>query len=77
MCSILYSKSKHSPRITNSIAHTETTSSEVDIIIDDMDLNKSTREDDIPIKIFKMSKPIISNYLAQNFTRMNVPTTDL
>ena len=53
-----------SPRVMQSFALTETTSSEVEILIESMNLHKSTREDDIPIKIFKMCKTIISPYLA-------------
>ena len=57
----------NSDRVTNSFALTETISSEIEKIIDNMNQHKSTREDDIPIKMFKMSKSVISNYLAYIF----------
>ena len=56
-----------SPRVMQSFALSETTSSEIEKLIENMNLHKSTREDDIPIKMFKMSKTVISPYLAYIF----------
>ena len=58
-----------SPNVTKSIVLSEATSSEIELLIDCMNLHKSTREDDIPIKLFKMSKSVISPFLASIFNK--------
>ena len=57
----------HSPRVLDSFVLSETTSSEIEKLIDNLNDNKSTREDDVLIKLIKMSSQILSPYLAHIF----------
>ena len=57
----------HSPRVTNSFVLTEVYGDEIRLLIDQLNENKSCREDDIPIRILKLSSAVISDFLAYMF----------
>ena len=58
-----------SPRVTNSLVLSETSSQEICKLLDRLCENKSCREDDIPVKILKLSSSIISDFLSFIFNK--------
>jgi hypothetical protein len=57
----------HSPRVSKSFVLAETYGEEIHKLIDQLNENKSCREDDIPVRILKLSSPIICDFLAYIF----------
>ena len=58
-----------SPRVSNSFALTETYGDEIRKLIDQLNENKSCREDDIPVRILKLSSTVICDFLAYIFNK--------
>ena len=54
----------HSPSVDNSFVLCETNSEEIHKLIDQLNENKSSREDDIPVRILKLSSAVICDLLA-------------
>ena len=59
----------HSPRVTKSFVLSETDNYEICKLIDNLNDKKSSRRDDIPVKFLKLSKHVISNFLAYIFNK--------
>ena len=57
----------HSPRVSKSFVLAETYGEEIRKLIDQLNENKSCREDDIPLRILKLSSAIICDFLAYIF----------
>ena len=57
----------HSPRVDRSFVLSEATDDEIKKLIDSLNENKACRQDDIPVKILKLSSSIISTFLAYIF----------
>ena len=58
-----------SPQAEGSLVIEETNPEEIMKLIDGLDINKSCREDDIPIKFIKLSSSIISGFLSEIFNK--------
>ena len=58
-----------SPQVEGSLVIEETNPDEIIKLIDGLDINKSCREDDIPIKFIKLSSNIISGFLSDIFNK--------
>ena len=59
----------YSPRVTRSLALSETCNDEVCKFIDNLSDKKSSRKDDIPVKFLKLSKYVIANFLTYIFNK--------
>ena len=57
----------HSPRVSNSIMFSETTSQEIELIISKLNSKKAIINEDIPTRFLKISSPVVSHLLSHFF----------